>query len=90
MKRVRLTDPSGVISDPPVRPQKDPKLPVEVPDSVHAEVAACVAKLATMTVKQLRAEYLSVFGHAPPNANKQNMYRRIAWEIQAQAYGQRV
>lgn len=90
VKRVRLTNPTGVVSDAPVQPQARPKPPVEVPDSVHAEVAARISKLPTMTVKQLRAEYMSVFGHAPPNANKQNLYRRIAWEIQAQAYGQRL
>jgi hypothetical protein len=89
VKRVRLTDPTGVVSDAPVQPQVRPTR-VEVPDSVHAEVAARISKLPTMTVKQLRAEYMSVFGHAPPNANKQNLYRRIAWEIQAQAYGQRL
>lgn len=90
VKRVRLTDPTGLTSEAPTPPQTQPKPPVEVPESVHAEVAARVAKLPTMTVKQLRAEYMSVFGHAAPNSNRQNLYRRIAWEIQAQAYGQRL
>jgi hypothetical protein len=90
VERVCLTDPTGVMSEAPIRPPTQPMPPVEVPDSVHAEVAARIAKLPTMTVKQLRAEYAVVFGQAPPNSHRQNLYRRIAWEIQAQAYGQRL
>ncbi len=41
-------------------------------------------------MKQLRAEYLSVFGSEPPTHHRQNLYRRIAWEIQAQAEGRRL
>ena len=57
---------------------------------MHAAIAERLAKLAKMSVKQLRAEYATVFGHAPPNSHRQNLFRRIAWEIQAQAYGQRL
>jgi hypothetical protein len=45
VKRVRLTDPTGHTSEAPIQSQTQPKPPVEVPDSVHAEVAARVAKL---------------------------------------------
>ncbi len=36
-----------------------------VPDSVRAEIAARLEKLAKMTVKELRAEYVVVFGQQP-------------------------
>jgi hypothetical protein len=90
VKRVRLTDPTGLTSEPPAPPQVQPRAPVEIADSAHAAIAARLDKLATMTVKQLRSEYTAVFGQAPPNSHRQNLYRRIAWEIQAQAYGQRL
>ena len=67
-----------------------PRPAAAVPDSVRAAIAERVKALATMTVKQLRAEYAAVFGHTPPNSHRQNLFRRIAWEIQAQAYGQRL
>lgn len=61
-----------------------------MPESVQAAVAGRTEKLSRMSVKQLRAEYLSVFGSEPPTHHRQNFYRRIAWEIQAQAEGRRL
>ena len=43
--------------------------------------------LTTMTVTQLRARYLEVFGEPTKSGNKQWLYRRVAWRIQALAYG---
>ena len=40
-----------------------------------------------MSVDQLHRKYLDVFGEASRSRNKQYLYRRIAWRIQANAFG---
>ncbi len=52
-----------------------------------ASVDAQLEALTTMTVAQLRARYLEVFGEPTTSGNKQWLYRRVAWRIQALAFG---
>ena len=40
-----------------------------------------------MTVGQLKEKYREVFGEASRSNHKQFLFRRIAWRIQANAYG---
>jgi hypothetical protein len=62
-----------------------------VTTSIHpphdASVDAQLEALTTMTVAQLRARYLEVFGEPTTSGNRQWLYRRVAWRIQALAYG---
>lgn len=46
-----------------------------------------IRRLPLMTVGQLRARYLEVFGEATRSGNKEYLWRRIAWRIQARAEG---
>lgn len=59
--------------------------------SIHpptdASVDAQLEALTTMTVTQLRARYAEVFGEPTTSGNKQWLYRRVAWRIQALAFG---
>jgi hypothetical protein len=85
-KRTRSAD-SASTAAPPVPPRTPRQPAVAVPDSVRAEIAARLERLAKMTVKELRAEYVVVFGQQPTVSHRQNLFRRIAWEIQAQVEG---
>ena len=89
-KSTRRLGPTDFVSNPPKPPQIQRMPPEDVPESVRAAVVERIEKLAHMTVRELQAEYVSVFGSAPQTSHKQNLYRRIAWEIQAQAEGRRV
>jgi len=40
-----------------------------------------------MTVAELRQEWERVFGAPPPSQNRQHLWKRLAWEIQARAHG---
>ena len=51
--------------------------------SVDAQLEA----LTTMTVIQLRARYAEVLGEETKSGNRQWLYRRVAWRIQAIAFG---
>ena len=53
----------------------------------HASVDVQLDALASMTVTQLRSRYAEVFGEETKSGNKQWLYRRVAWRIQALAYG---
>jgi hypothetical protein len=46
-----------------------------------------IAHLQKMTVKQLRARYVEVFGEETPAHNKAWLVKRIAWRLQALAEG---
>jgi hypothetical protein len=46
-----------------------------------------IAELGRMTVTKLRQQYAEVFGEETRSNNKQFLYRRIAWRIQALAEG---
>ncbi|HLP82881.1 MAG TPA: DUF2924 domain-containing protein [Phycisphaerales bacterium] len=59
--------------------------------SIHpptdASIDAQLEALTDMTVTQLRVRYTEVFGEQTTSGNKQWLYRRVAWRIQALAYG---
>jgi len=46
-----------------------------------------VAALKRMTVKELRGRYLGVFGEATRSGNKDWLWKRLAWRIQANLEG---
>ncbi|MDB5322193.1 MAG: putative bacteriophage related protein [Phycisphaerales bacterium] len=46
-----------------------------------------LAALERMTVTQLRAQYLSVFGEATRASNRHFLFKRLAWRIQSLAEG---
>jgi hypothetical protein len=46
-----------------------------------------IEELGRMTVRQLRQKYLEVFGEESRSNHKQFLFRRIAWRIQANAWG---
>jgi hypothetical protein len=50
-------------------------------------MAGEVADLKRMTVKQLRVRHLEVFGEQTRSGNKDFLWKRIAWRIQALAQG---
>lgn len=52
-------------------------------DSVIGQIKA----LQDMTVAQLQERWREVFGESSRSRNKPFLYRRIAWELQAKAYG---
>ena len=43
-----------------------------------------ITALKRMTVKELRGRYLGVFGETTRSGNKDFLWKRIAWRIQAQ------
>lgn len=46
-----------------------------------------IEELRYMTVTQLRQKYLEVLGQESRSGHKQYLFRRIAWQLQAQAQG---
>ena len=50
-------------------------------------VAREVAALKRMAVKELRGRYLDVFGEATRSGNKDWLWKRVAWRMQANAEG---
>lgn len=46
-----------------------------------------IAGLERMTVGQLQAKYAEVFGEPARSGNRQWLFRRVAWRIQAMAEG---
>jgi Protein of unknown function (DUF2924) len=50
-------------------------------------LAAQIAQLRQLKVRQLRARYREVFGQETATAHKQHLVRRIAWRLQALAEG---
>ena len=50
-------------------------------------IACEIATLKRMTVMQLRGRYLEVFGERTRSGNKDFLWKRIAWRIQANAEG---
>jgi len=50
-------------------------------------IAARIRDLQGMTVLELRAEYLKVFGEETGSHHKQNLFRKVAWRIQQLAEG---
>lgn len=50
-------------------------------------IEAIVAQLQQMTVSELREKFREVFGEDTKTGNKQWLIKRIAWRMQANAYG---
>src|SRR6266567_4529608 len=50
-------------------------------------IQATVTALERMTVAQLQAKYLEVFGEPSRSGNKDFLIKRIGWRIQSQAEG---
>ena len=55
--------------------------------SESLNIAREVATLKRMTVKELRGRYVEVFGEATRTGNKDWLWKRIAWRMQANAEG---
>ncbi|MCL4488398.1 MAG: DUF2924 domain-containing protein [Chloroflexi bacterium] len=55
--------------------------------AIKGDIAQQIAQLGHMTVPQLRKKYAEVFGEESRSNNRQFLYRRIAWRIQALAEG---
>lgn len=56
---------------------------IDATDNITREVSA----LKQMTVKQLRMRYAEVFGDTTHSGNKDWLWKRIAWRLQANAMG---
>ncbi len=54
---------------------------------MQASVIGQIKALQDMSVAQLQTCWVEVFGEPARSRNKPYLYRRIAWEIQAKAYG---
>jgi len=54
---------------------------------VPESMAARIAKLQQMSTAQLREEWRTVMGEEPRSHNRQWMFKRLAWAIQALEYG---
>jgi hypothetical protein len=54
---------------------------------MSVNIAKEVAALSRLTVKDLRAKHVEVFGEATRSGNKDWLRKRIAWRIQANAHG---
>ena len=52
-----------------------------------AEVTRRIAELAGMSVGELQARFIEVWGEPTTNRNRTQLRRRIAWKIQEIAYG---
>ena len=50
-------------------------------------VASTIARLRHLSVGELQALYAETFDHSPRTRNKDFLWRRIAWELQAQRAG---
>jgi Protein of unknown function (DUF2924) len=53
----------------------------------HAKIALEVESLRELTVSQLQHKWVEVWGEACRSRNKDFLRKRIAWKIQANAYG---
>ena len=54
---------------------------------METSVLARIGALQKMNVAELRQEWERVFGDPPPSQNRQHLWKRLAWELQARAHG---
>jgi hypothetical protein len=54
---------------------------------MNAQIARQIAQLHELTTKQLRGKYQELFGSESRTRNRQFLFRRIAWRLQALAGG---
>jgi hypothetical protein len=52
-----------------------------------ASVCLEIEQLRSATVRELRTKYLELFGEPSRSNHKQFLFRRVAWRLQARAYG---
>src|SRR6266481_1327696 len=52
-----------------------------------ASVCLEIEQLRSATVRELRTKYLELFGEPSRSNHKQFLFRRVAWRLQALAYG---
>lgn len=57
------------------------------PTLMNALVAAQIAQLHDLTMKELREKYRELSGNESRSSNRQFLFRRIAWRLQALAEG---
>lgn len=55
--------------------------------TIDPGVLSEIENLKTQSAGALRAKYLELFGHPSRSSNKQFLFRRIAWRLQARAEG---
>ena len=55
--------------------------------TIDPSVGAEIEEMKGWTTSGLRTKYLELFGYASRSSNKQFLFRRIAWRLQAQAEG---
>ena len=53
-----------------------------------ASVCLEIEQLRSATVRELRTKYFELFGQPSRSNHKQFLFRRIAWRLQALAYGE--
>lgn len=54
---------------------------------MHARTIAAIEELRSLKVAALKTKYKELFGQDSKSSNRQFLFRRIAWQIQAQAEG---
>ena len=54
---------------------------------MNTQVAKEIQSLSSMNVRELHQKYLEVFGEMSRSRNRAFLHRRIAWRIQANAFG---
>ena len=54
---------------------------------MNANVVKAIERLRGLSIPVLKARYLEVFGQETKTSNKQFLFRRIAWQLQAQVEG---
>ena len=55
--------------------------------SMDPAVVRAIEELRGLNVAALKTRYLAVFGEESKSSNKQFLFRRIAWRLQAQVEG---
>ena len=60
---------------------------VNRPHTMNAQIAKQIAQLRDLTIAELREEYERLFGDRSRTMNRQFLFRRIAWRLQALADG---
>ena len=51
-------------------------------------IVAQLEALRQMPLDDLRVHYAHIFGEEPTTPNRQHLWKRLAWELQARAFGQ--
>lgn len=64
-----------------------PQAPPTVRSSTECDIGQEVKLLEAMTINELRAKYTDVTGERTRNKNRRFLIRRIAWHLQANAFG---